>query len=296
MELGSAALGNIARMICGDQPYNFFPYRSSSYLTAFFEALNMDYAHDGSTRYWWVRSVLLELNKDPEGSDRTPSLAMTKVIEYLLHPDHFVGVSNCDQSQALQAINAVLASSELEVILNPKTHLPRLAPMDGSFVSTAVDVAEAVRKITFSPKVFNVPDGEMDAGQVSVMMPFSAEFNGVYDAIKNACIAQSMKCFRADDIWSNSTFIQDIFELIFTSCIVVVDFSGRNENVMYETGIAHTLGKVVIPITQSLDDIPSDLKPHRALKYYPNAEGLTALTSQLSKRIRTILDGGRWKE
>jgi len=77
--------------------------------------------------------------------------------------------------------------------------------------------------------------------------------------------------------------------LIFTSRIVIVDFTGRNPNVMYETGVAHTLGKVVVPITQSLDDIPSDLKPHRALKYLPNAEGLSDLAGKLEKRMRTIL-------
>jgi len=128
------------------------------------------------------------------------------------------------------------------------------------------------------------------------MMPFSAEFDSVYAAIKDACFVTAMKCLRANDIWSNSTFIQDIFDLIFTSRIVIVDFTGRNPNVMYETGIAHTLGKVVIPITQSFDDIPSDLKPHRALKYYPNIEGLGILSSQLSNRIFTILEGGGWKK
>jgi len=58
---------------------------------------------------------------------------------------------------------------------------------------------------------------------------------------------------------------------------------------MYETGIAHTLGKTVIPITQSLDDIPSDLGHHRALKYLPNDEGYRTLSNELYKRIKTIL-------
>jgi hypothetical protein len=78
-----------------------------------------------------------------------PSADMVKVIEYLLHPDHFVGVTKTDQSESLQAINAVLASLELEVTLNPRTHVPRLVRMDGSFVSTAIDVAEAVKRIRY---------------------------------------------------------------------------------------------------------------------------------------------------
>ena len=99
----------------------------------------------------------------------------------------------------------------------------------------------------------------------------------------------SLECLRADDIWDNSTFIQDIFDLIFCSKVVVVDFTGKNPNVMYETGIAHTLGKTVIPITQSIDDIPSDLGHHRALKYHPNEEGLRDLSNELYKRLKVSL-------
>ena len=59
-----------------------------------------------------------------------------------------------------------------------------------------------------------------------------------------------MRCLRADDIWEESTIIQDIFSLILRCEVVVIDCSGKNPNVMYEMGIAHTLGKHVVPITQ----------------------------------------------
>ena len=50
----------LAEMICGDGENNF-PYRSSSFLTKFFQKLNLNYAHDGTTRRFWVKDVLLEL-------------------------------------------------------------------------------------------------------------------------------------------------------------------------------------------------------------------------------------------
>ena len=123
---------------------------------------------------------------------------------------------------------------------------------------------------------------------VSVMMPFSREFDEVYEAIKNACTPVGLFCVRADDIWNNETVIQDIFEIIYCSTIVVVDFSGKNSNVMYEAGIAHTLGKHVVPITQSINDVPFDLRHHRALKYLANAEGLKELAQWLTKRLTTL--------
>lgn len=144
------------------------------------------------------------------------------------------------------------------------------------------------RRITFAPNVFEVPDVAVNDKLVSVMMPFALEFKPTYDAIKGACDDAGLDCQRADDIWENSILIQDIFRLIFTSRVVISDFSGRNPNVMYETGIAHTLGKLVIPITRDGKDIPFDLIHHRFLTYLPNGEGLTALREALKARLFTL--------
>ncbi len=143
-------------------------------------------------------------------------------------------------------------------------------------------------KITFSPDVFNVPPLSVQTDLVSVMMPFDAVFAPVYGAIQSAAATAGMQCCRADDFWEESVVVQDIFNLIFRSQIVVVDFTGKNSNVMYETGIAHTLGKKVVPLTQIIDHIPFDLRHHRALPYHSNSQGLEKLTSDLSARLRIL--------
>lgn len=289
MKLGNAAIGKLAMMICGDDPYcEIFPYRSSSYLTSFFEEIDLDYVHDGSTRYWWVRSTLMEMNDLPEVSEDLPSAEIIRAIEYLLDPDHFSTGSGLDQAPAVDVVNELLRRYELVVQCDKNTGNIQIRFAAGSFVSTAVSRPETIRKITFSPAVFSVPEKDPDSQLVSVMMPFSAEYSPVYTAIKEACNEVGLSCYRADDIWEESTFIQDIFNLIYQSSIVIVDFTARNSNVMYETGISHTLGKNVVPLTQSIDDIPSDLKPHRALKYFPNKEGLGELKKQLTKRLQTL--------
>ncbi len=287
MKLGSAAIGKLARMICGDLPYNeSFPYRSSSYLTLFFEELDLDYVHDGSTRFWWVQSVLMELNDQEETAGDLPTYDLTRAIEYLVDPDHFEEETR--QDEAIQAVNEALRRYELEIERDDQTGSVRLHSAGGRYVSTAVPRPEARRTITFSPAVFSVPRDRSDPQQVAVMMPFAAEFTRVYEAIQSACNDAGFNCSRADDIWEDSTFIQDIFNLICRSSIVIVDFSGRNPNVMYETGISHTLGKFVVPLTQHIEDIPSDLKSHRALKYLANAEGLRVLRRNLAKRLKTL--------
>lgn len=146
------------------------------------------------------------------------------------------------------------------------------------------------RKIVFSPTIFDVPNELVDSTLVSVMMPFQSELSAVYETIKEASREAGFSCRRADDIWDHSTVIQDVFSLIFQSYIVVCDFTGKNPNVFYEAGIAHTLGKHVVPITQSEHDIPFDLKHHRFAKYLNNGEGLQKLKQDLVSRFSTLAE------
>ena len=149
-----------------------------------------------------------------------------------------------------------------------------------------VSAKPAERRLTFSPNAFEIPNVVVEPDLVSVMMPFRIEFDPVHDAIKSACKAAKLRVLRADNIWEESTVIQDIFNLLLRARIVVVDFTDRNPNVMYETGIAHTLGKLVVPISQSLEDVPFDIVHHRCLKYLPNAEGYTDLSDKLASKLK----------
>jgi AbiJ N-terminal domain 5 len=144
------------------------------------------------------------------------------------------------------------------------------------------------KRIAITPRVFEIPPEVPLPRLVAVMMPFEARFAGVHEAIKAACANAGMECERADNVWEHSVIIQDVFRLIWKSAIVVCDFSGRNPNVFYECGIAHTLGKHVIPLAQHESDVPFDLRHHRYLPYQPNGEGLAALRDELSKRLRTL--------
>ncbi len=144
------------------------------------------------------------------------------------------------------------------------------------------------RKIIFKPNIFDVPADSVDYNLVSVMMPFSPNFSKTYETIQLASKCTGFTCVRADNIWDHSTVIQDIFSLIFRSFIVICDLSGKNPNVFYEAGIAHTLGKHVIPITQSEHDVAFDLQHHRHIKYLNNSEGLIELDSNLQKRLKTL--------
>jgi hypothetical protein len=143
-------------------------------------------------------------------------------------------------------------------------------------------------KITFAPNVFEIPNTSIENDLIAVMMPFSIALQPTYEAIKKSCTGTIFRVLRADDIWEHSTIIQDIFSLIYRSSIIIVDFIGKNPNVMYETGIAHTLGKLVIPISQSIDDVPFDMRHHRVLTYLPNAQGFDDLARALGEKLKQV--------
>jgi hypothetical protein len=93
----------------------------------------------------------------------------------------------------------------------------------------------------------------------------------------------------ADDIWEDSVLVNDVVALIARSKVVICDLTGRNANVFYEAGIAHTLGREVVLITQSADDVPFDLRHHRYITYLGNFEGLVVLKEALIGRLRTLM-------
>lgn len=140
------------------------------------------------------------------------------------------------------------------------------------------------------PTVFQIPEHEnIEPELASAMMPFDVGFNAVYESIQLASTNAGLRCRRADDIWENPAIIQDVVSLIDRSRVVVCDCTGRNPNVFYEAGIAHTLGREVILITQNESDIPFDLRHLRYVRYLNNAEGREALVAALQGRMETVI-------
>jgi hypothetical protein len=154
------------------------------------------------------------------------------------------------------------------------------------------DGCAVLNRYVCAPGVFSVPSGGIDSKLVALMMPFDAQFYPVSDAIKAAASELGLACKRVDDIWVDSTIIQDVFSLIYHSKIVICDFTGKNANVLYEAGIAHTLGRTVIPLAQHISDIPFDLRHHRHLMYLPNKEGLEDLKNKLTIKLRQEVCNG----
>lgn len=184
---------------------------------------------------------------------------------------------------AINEANQILKPHNLAVTRDENTREIVLCEIKETFISASKNLQ---KKIIFSPSVFEVPKKSNVANCVSVMIPFSNEFDNVYECINDACYEIGMSCHKADDFWHHSEIIQDIFELIFRSSITIVDFTGKNSNVFYEAGIAHALGKTVLPITQNSEDVPFDLRHHRYILYRADREGLKKLKRDLVSKLK----------
>src|SRR5258708_35997992 len=102
-KLDTDILDSLADFVCGDAE-RFPTYRSSSNLTRFFQNLNIDVTHDGSTRKVWVLEVLKQL----QPSD------IEKVILRLVDPREYGGVGDSFK-QAVQSMNEILIMENLAV-------------------------------------------------------------------------------------------------------------------------------------------------------------------------------------
>jgi len=224
---------------------------------------------------WQMVATLLDATDAVYGSER------------LLRSQRFG--DNDYQGEALTAVRKIIDAKPnnlQDLIMYLEEQYPSKG--DGAAEQSISSKDDGGRRIVFSPLVFQVPTNLPNPNLVSVMMPFGSATRATYEAIKDAALNAGFECNRADDLWESSTVIQDVFSLIYNSYIVVCDFSGKNPNVFYEAGIAHALGKHVVPITQHLDDIPFDLRHHRHANYLNNSEGHLNLKAELETRFRTL--------
>ena len=128
-----------------------------------------------------------------------------------------------------------------------------------------------------------------------VIMPFSAEYDLVYhQLIKPAAETSGLKVLRADDIYSPGVITEQIRAAIHQSRICIADVSGKNPNVLYEVGIAHTLDKTTILLSQSVEQIPFDLRAHRFVIY--DVKEIKRAKENLEGIIKEIFGKGKLVE
>ena len=117
------------------------------------------------------------------------------------------------------------------------------------------------------------------------LMPFHKKFDKVYATIKTACHQVGYTCFRSDEPFNPGNVLRQILQMITSTEIIIAVLDGKNPNVVYEIGIAHSLGKTVILVgnAKNPDDISFDLKSERLLLYNAPNDLQNKLTKSLQQ-------------
>jgi hypothetical protein len=125
-----------------------------------------------------------------------------------------------------------------------------------------------------------VPDST-DTHLCFVLMPFKEVWSrATWGTIRSALAHYGVTCRRADD-FHGQIIIEDIWKAINDASLIIADVTRRNANVFYELGIAHTLGKDVLLLTQSTGDIPFDTNRFRHIVYRRSKKGFDALKTAI---------------
>lgn len=147
-------------------------------------------------------------------------------------------------------------------------------------------------KLLIDP-VFRDRHAQVEADLAFVLMPFTESWSErIWQRVLRPLLLDlGLRGLRADDLFGRDV-MEDIWGGILRARIVIADITGRNPNVFYELGVAHTLGKDVVLLTQSVEDIPFDLNRYRHIVYADNLDGCETLKQQMASSVQLIIEKG----
>ena len=97
---------------------------------------------------------------------------------------------------------------------------------------------------------------------------------------------------NCDDFFSSQSIIDEIWAAIYFSKLCIADCTGRNPNVFYEIGMAHTIGRTAVLIAQSIEDIPFDILHRRSIIYEYTPRGMGGFEERLRKTLQNEIQSG----
>ncbi|GAB4422418.1 MAG: hypothetical protein OHK0039_38430 [Bacteroidia bacterium] len=132
------------------------------------------------------------------------------------------------------------------------------------------------------------------------------EGRGYEEKKRTALVVMPLEAYWSDSLWEHlrqlleslgwdsrlagSLFVRDTLEPdwghLNEADLVIADLTYKHQDVFYKTGIAHTLGKRVILITQHARDLPADFLRFPHVVYDNNLYGVKKLSERLVELIK----------
>lgn len=213
------------------------------------------------------------------------------------------------------------SNSDVEAMLRENLHVISI-PTDSraskdstlaklfSEIQKSIDARQGMQFRTARPDVFEDVTAETlkataESADVSSLLTSSSNLcfvmtpskppDMVYRKLIRPVVEQfGLTVLRADELYSPGSIPEQIRTAIQQARLCVADLSDRNPNVLYEVGIAHTLGKPTVLLTTDAEDIPFDLRTIRFIVY--DHKSLESARVNLERAVQNVLGEDRVDE
>ena len=131
---------------------------------------------------------------------------------------------------------------------------------------------------------------ERRPGKVFVVMQFSEPYQQIYqEVIRPVVEGFDLRAYHVGEVFGPGIILQDIVQGIIESEVVIADITPVNQNVFYELGYAHALGKPTVLLAERGKQLPFDVSGYRVLIYDNTIAGKRGVEDGLKKHLNAIL-------
>nr|VFK31634.1 MAG: hypothetical protein BECKMB1821I_GA0114274_102536 [Candidatus Kentron sp. MB]VFK75862.1 MAG: hypothetical protein BECKMB1821H_GA0114242_10342 [Candidatus Kentron sp. MB] len=145
------------------------------------------------------------------------------------------------------------------------------------------------KPVIYSSFLQNIGLGERDLfierDLIFVLTPFHPRFQETYDVVHKIAKDVGMRALRGDEEHVSANLLRHVIKQLVKARVIVANIDGRSPNVFYELGIAHALGKEVILISNSIEEVPFDIRSNKLVIY----KDVQQLSSLLKKELTRSL-------
>jgi hypothetical protein len=166
-----------------------------------------------------------------------------------------------------------------------------LTPLPQEFGATLKAIAEQQTRegtmwVVPNPYLLHRNEFEIVPGQIFIVQAW--ELRTKILPVITKILKQHGYSVKSSDDRDGQVIFEDIWTLLNESAAILVDFTKKRPNVYLEYGMALVLGKPIIAITQSKDDIPSDT-PNLKYIIYEDSLNDKALEERLPRALNDVI-------
>lgn len=204
-----------------------------------------------------------------------------------------------------------LATAGAEANLSPEQQYNLQVTLTGQRVSVTADGVRVLGHILEKPLsggqvgLFAFGNGmtnfshfsiESRPAKLFVVMQFSEPYKQLHEEVIRPVAREfSLQAYHAGEVFRPGVILDDIAQGIVDAKVVIAEITPANQNVFYEIGYAHALGKPTILLAEreQRKELPFDISSYRVLFYDNTIAGKKQVEEGLRKHLQAILGDSR---